>query len=287
MAQVTSSYKRINGVRYDRRILELADQIIAANPGHPFNEDDAKRLFGAAYDGGRLSKTEIRTWGYVVEHYDWNTDALKAFKMMIEETCDARTNDVLAALDAKIPSISNHNPTSFYTARNLYIGHRHWMETELRVYWQRNLHGGANGAFLEAYLISELIVPAAVANMLADYQAGTSGNPNAKSSLHRLQFRERIQQTITFTPAGGPGAVPRHQQEVHEVENVMYVLQVETGTGEGGLVLFNAMGETVGAARTCMDLAAWASEADVRNLIFNNEMPNDLVSRKAAAYPGL
>ncbi|HIL14546.1 MAG TPA: cell envelope biogenesis protein OmpA, partial [Deltaproteobacteria bacterium] len=59
MAQ--SYYKTIHGVRYDRSLLEAADERIAGQGDGRISEQDAKELVELSKDGGRVTETELRT----------------------------------------------------------------------------------------------------------------------------------------------------------------------------------------------------------------------------------
>ncbi len=57
----TSYYKQINNVKYDRSVLELADQLQAGQGDGRISKDDAKKLSAAVYDGFNGSSVRTKT----------------------------------------------------------------------------------------------------------------------------------------------------------------------------------------------------------------------------------
>ena len=74
-----SYYKTIQGVRYDRALLEVAEERKSGQrDGHIF-EKDAKEIVELAKDGGRITETELRTLKYISENYHFTSKAAAWF----------------------------------------------------------------------------------------------------------------------------------------------------------------------------------------------------------------
>lgn len=70
-----SYYKTINGVQYDREMLEIADKATAGKGDGRISVDDAKELIKAVTDGGRYTETEKTTMGYIRDNYKFTEEA--------------------------------------------------------------------------------------------------------------------------------------------------------------------------------------------------------------------
>ena len=80
-----SYYKTIQGVRYDRALLEVAEERKSGQrDGHIF-EKDAKEIVELAKDGGRITETELRTLKYISENYQFTPKAAAWFVGKIPE----------------------------------------------------------------------------------------------------------------------------------------------------------------------------------------------------------
>ena len=73
-----SYYKIIDGVKYDRKMLEVAETALAVHPGNDLEVFDAVPIWEAAVDGGTITETEQRTLDYLRQSYKW-TEAAKAW----------------------------------------------------------------------------------------------------------------------------------------------------------------------------------------------------------------
>ncbi len=67
-------YRYIDGVRYDRALLALAEAMVQGKGDGRISEADMQRLYQAALDGRRLTETELRTFVYI-RHQFQVTDA--------------------------------------------------------------------------------------------------------------------------------------------------------------------------------------------------------------------
>jgi hypothetical protein len=70
-----SYYKTINGVNYDREMLEIADKATAGQGDGRISIADAHQLFAAVKDGGRYTDTEKTTMAYIRDHYKFTEEA--------------------------------------------------------------------------------------------------------------------------------------------------------------------------------------------------------------------
>lgn len=70
-----SYYKVIDGKKYDREMLALADEATAGKGDGRISIDDAKKLIGAVTDGGRYTDTEKDTMAYIRDNYRFTEEA--------------------------------------------------------------------------------------------------------------------------------------------------------------------------------------------------------------------
>ncbi len=73
-----SHYKVIEGVRYDRALLEAADEAVAGRGDGRISVADAEKLFDQVADGSQYTETEKTTIRYIRDNYPF-TDAADAF----------------------------------------------------------------------------------------------------------------------------------------------------------------------------------------------------------------
>lgn len=71
---MASYYKTIDGVKYDRELLELADKLTKGQGDGRLSVDDAKQLYEGVADGDSYTDIEKATVKYIRENYTW-TDA--------------------------------------------------------------------------------------------------------------------------------------------------------------------------------------------------------------------
>jgi hypothetical protein len=69
-----SYYKSINGVNYDKGLLDRADALTDGRGDGRISEKDAEDLFKDAMDGGKITRIERRTLEYILLNYNC-TDA--------------------------------------------------------------------------------------------------------------------------------------------------------------------------------------------------------------------
>ncbi|MBX2873482.1 MAG: hypothetical protein KTR30_15320 [Saprospiraceae bacterium] len=71
-----SFYKIIDGQRYDRKVLELAEELIQGQGDGRISRDDATQLLESVQDGRGITETENRSLFYILENYKF-TDSAK------------------------------------------------------------------------------------------------------------------------------------------------------------------------------------------------------------------
>lgn len=78
-------YKVIDGTRYDRGMLEIADQTTSGQGDGRISLDDSKKLLAAVADGGRYTDTEKQTMEYIRENYRFTDEADAWFRTEIRK----------------------------------------------------------------------------------------------------------------------------------------------------------------------------------------------------------
>lgn len=66
----TSYYKTIDGIRYDRSLLLLADNLIKGQGDGRISEDDMKKLVNSALDGNKITDCEKKTLKFISKQYN-------------------------------------------------------------------------------------------------------------------------------------------------------------------------------------------------------------------------
>ena len=74
-----SYYKTIHGVRYDRALLEAAEERIYGQRDGRISQKDAEEIVELSKDGGRITETELRTLKYISENYHFTPKAAAWF----------------------------------------------------------------------------------------------------------------------------------------------------------------------------------------------------------------
>lgn len=64
-----SYYKSIDGVNYDKGLLEKADSLTSGRGDGRISENDAEDLWKDAMDGGKITRVERRTLEYILLNY--------------------------------------------------------------------------------------------------------------------------------------------------------------------------------------------------------------------------
>lgn len=78
-------YKEIDGKKYDRHILEVADEAVAGRGDGRISLDDAKKVLAAVKDGSAYTDIEKATMVYVRDNYKWTPEADEWFRTEIRK----------------------------------------------------------------------------------------------------------------------------------------------------------------------------------------------------------
>jgi hypothetical protein len=78
-------YKTIDGVKYDKELLELADKLIAGAGDGRLSQDDAKKLLKGVKDGNVYTDVEKDTLAYLRDNYNWTDAADEWFRTEIRK----------------------------------------------------------------------------------------------------------------------------------------------------------------------------------------------------------
>lgn len=73
-----SFYKIIDGQRYDRKVLKLAEVLIQGRGDGRISRDDASKLLESVQDGRGITETENRSLFYILDNYKF-TDSARAW----------------------------------------------------------------------------------------------------------------------------------------------------------------------------------------------------------------
>ena len=103
---MSSYYKRIGGVNYDRSMIETANKSIKGKGDGRVSIEDAKALVKDMKDGGKVTEIELKTLDYIYKNYKF-TEA--AFKYIEESLSDLNSKDKKAA-DHNKPKRSQKEP---------------------------------------------------------------------------------------------------------------------------------------------------------------------------------
>ncbi|MEM1144847.1 MAG: hypothetical protein AAGI88_19870 [Pseudomonadota bacterium] len=79
------AYKTIDGVQYEKELLDLADQHTTGRGEGQISMDEAKELIASAKDGSRVTDTEMATLKYIRATYKFTDAAAKLFDEMMAE----------------------------------------------------------------------------------------------------------------------------------------------------------------------------------------------------------
>jgi len=103
-----SYYKTIQGVRYDRALLEAAEERIYGQGDGRISKKDAEEIVGLSKDGGRITETELRTLKYISENYHFSPKAAAWFAGKlpdIEQAVDPDQFDPAQPLTQQLPEL--------------------------------------------------------------------------------------------------------------------------------------------------------------------------------------
>ncbi len=75
-----SYYITINGKKLDKRLVEMAQAVVAGQGDGRISHDDAKKLFDAVKDGGVYTDVEKVTMEYIRDNFKWTESADEWFR---------------------------------------------------------------------------------------------------------------------------------------------------------------------------------------------------------------
>ncbi len=76
---MASYYKTINGIQYDRAMLDVADKSVQNKKDGRISLADAKKIITKASDAGKITEIEARSLNYIFEHYKFTKSAEEYF----------------------------------------------------------------------------------------------------------------------------------------------------------------------------------------------------------------
>ena len=82
---MASYYKTIDGVDYDREILETAETAVAGQGDGRISLNDAEKLLAAVKDGNEYTDIEQRSMKYVRDNYKFTDEADTWFRNEINK----------------------------------------------------------------------------------------------------------------------------------------------------------------------------------------------------------
>ena len=85
-----SFYKQIDGQKYSRRLLDLAEGMVAGKGDGRISIDDANTLFKALENDGKYSTLEKETIKYIQDNYKWTAAADKFLREAVRSWAAAR-----------------------------------------------------------------------------------------------------------------------------------------------------------------------------------------------------
>ena len=80
-----SYYKEIDGKKYDRELLELAEKLTKGQGDGRLSKSDADRLLEAVKDGNSYTDVEKDTVKYIRENFSWTDAADEYFRTEIRK----------------------------------------------------------------------------------------------------------------------------------------------------------------------------------------------------------
>lgn len=89
-------YKQIEGVSYDRALIEAAEAAVSGRGDGRISKDDAEKLFALVTDGGRFTNVERTTVTYVREHMKWTDKADAWFREALKKWGDDQGQPIAA-----------------------------------------------------------------------------------------------------------------------------------------------------------------------------------------------
>jgi len=78
-------YKTINGKKYDKEMLDFADEAKAGAGDGRISLEDAKKLLSAVKDGNKYTDIEKQTTKYIRDNYDFTDESDEWFRTEIRK----------------------------------------------------------------------------------------------------------------------------------------------------------------------------------------------------------
>ena len=78
-------YKQIDGKKYDARVIEMANELVAGQGDGRLSVDDAHKLIKHIKDAGTYTDVEKDTMVYVRDNYNWTDAADEWFREEIRK----------------------------------------------------------------------------------------------------------------------------------------------------------------------------------------------------------
>jgi len=91
------AYKTIDGIKYEKELLELATKHTTGKGEGKLSKDEVAELFASANDGQGITDTERRTLEYIRKNYEFTDAAAKDFDAEFEKTASAKTTEKKSA----------------------------------------------------------------------------------------------------------------------------------------------------------------------------------------------
>jgi hypothetical protein len=83
-------YVEMDGIRCDRKLIELADGAVAGKGDGRISIDDAKALFAAVADGNAYTDVEKNTMRYIRDNYKFTLEADAWFRTEVRKWAAAK-----------------------------------------------------------------------------------------------------------------------------------------------------------------------------------------------------
>ena len=80
-----SYYTEIDGKKYDKELLELAEKLVKGQGDGRISMEDAENLFAEVRDGAKYTDIEKDTVSYIRENFKWTDEADEWFRTEIRK----------------------------------------------------------------------------------------------------------------------------------------------------------------------------------------------------------
>lgn len=91
------AYKTIDGVKYEKELLDLATKHTTGRGEGKFSKDEVADLFKSANDGASITDAERSTLEYIRNNYEFTDAAAKDFDEAFAKIAPAKTTETVAA----------------------------------------------------------------------------------------------------------------------------------------------------------------------------------------------